>query len=195
MVIGEFQRHAVGDDRALADRNVREWAGMDKDGLSLDGLEEIRIDRLDHPGGHRPRHIQVGGGDRLPLFVVGHDDPPHSLPKIPESRRDGEDRHDLRTYGDGKTGAHHETVHLPAETDHDLAEGLGTEVDRPFHLDIPRIDVEPPEVLGGQHRIVIVEFVLHPRGQRDHRQIVGAGHTVDVAGEPQGKGGKRDALG
>ena len=37
--------------------------------------------------------------------------------------------------------------------------------------------------------------MLHPRGQGDHRQVVGVGDAVDVAGETEGKGGQGNALG
>ena len=37
--------------------------------------------------------------------------------------------------------------------------------------------------------------MLHPRGQGHHGQVVGVGDGVDVAGEPDGEGRQRDALG
>jgi hypothetical protein len=47
----------------------------------------------------------------------------------------------------------------------------------------------------GQSLVVVVSLVLHAGGQGDHGQVVGVHHGVDVAGQPQRKLGKRNALG
>ena len=80
MVVGQLQGDAVGDDRALADGDVGEGTGVDEDRLPFERLQEVGIDRLDHPGGHRAGHVEVGRRHRIALLVVGHDDRPHPLP-------------------------------------------------------------------------------------------------------------------
>ena len=77
VVVGQPRAELVGDDRALADGDVGERAGVHEDRLALDGLQQVRIDGLDHPGGHGAVHFEVGGGD-LPAAACRR--PPRSCP-------------------------------------------------------------------------------------------------------------------
>jgi len=84
---------------------------------------------------------------------------------------------------------------LAALADADMAQRLGAEVDGPADLDPLRIDVETLEIAAGQPGVVVVALVLHPRRQRDHRQVVGVGDAIDVAGQANRDGRQGDALG
>jgi hypothetical protein len=52
----------------------------------------------------------------------------------------------------------------------------------------------PLQPLFGQLLVVAVTFVLHPGGDGHHGQIVGIGNTIDIAGQSDGQGTRRDAL-
>ncbi len=190
-----FGGDQVGDDAALADGDICEGAGMNEDGLAFDGLDEVGIERIDHPGGHGAIDFKVGGGDGFSVFVVGDDDFGHATAEVGQAGRDGQNGHDFAGDGNLCAGFHLEAVELAAFADGDVAQGLSAEIDSPFDLDVFGVDVEAFETDLGQACVVVVVFVLHPGGQRDHGQIVGTGDTFDVAGQADGEGNHRYALG
>ena len=163
-------------------------------GLPLDGLEQVGVDGVAHPRGHRARHFEVFGGDRIALLVVGDHDLAHAPPKVRHVAEDREDRHHLRGHRDVEARRHHEAVLLASDADDDVAQGLSAEVDHPAHLHPVGVDVESPQVSLGEPRVAVVELVLHARGERDHAEVVGVDERVDVAGETERELGERNAL-
>ena len=194
VVVGELERDLVGHDRGLSDRDVGEGAGVHEAGLPLDGLEQVGVDGIAHPRGHRARHFEVFGGDRIALLVVGDHDLAHAPPEVRHVAEDRKDRHHLGGHRNVEARRHHETVLLAPDTDDDVAQGLGAEVDHPAHLHPVGIDVESPQVSLRQSRVAVVELVLHARGERDHAEVVGIDERVDVSGEAERELGERDAL-
>ena len=63
-VVGELQRDPVLDDRVVRVGDVAERPGVDQHRLALERLDQVRLDRVLHHDGHRPRHPEVLGGDR-----------------------------------------------------------------------------------------------------------------------------------
>ncbi len=52
-VVGELQRDAVLDDRVVRVGDVAERTGVQQDRLSLERLDEVRLDRVAHDHRHR----------------------------------------------------------------------------------------------------------------------------------------------
>ena len=52
-VVAELQRNAVGDERVVPVRDVREGAAMNDRRLPLERLHEVRLDRVLQEDGHR----------------------------------------------------------------------------------------------------------------------------------------------
>jgi hypothetical protein len=94
-----------------------------------------------------------------------------------------------------ETGLHHEPVHFSAKADDDAPKGLGAEINSPFPLHSPWIDVQPLQSTFRELLIGVVELVLEAGGEGDHGQVVGAGDGVDIAGEAEGKLGHGDKKG
>ena len=169
---------------------------MNEHGLAFDGLDEVGLDGVDHPGGHGARHLQIFGGHGLARPVVGHDDAAEAFAHVLEVAGHGKDGHDFGRHGNVEMGGHHEAVGLAAHADDYVAQGLTAEVDDPVHAHVGGIDVQTG--LTGKTEqlfVVVVAFVLHAGGERHHGQVVGVGDGIDVAGEAQGVLRERNALG
>ena len=69
-VVGELQRDAVGDERVVAVRDVRERAAVHERGLALERLHQVRLDRLLEQHRHRAGRPQLLGGDGLAVVGV-----------------------------------------------------------------------------------------------------------------------------
>ena len=165
VVVEQLQADPIGDDRALADGDVGEGTGVDQRGLTLDGLEEVRVDGPGHEGCHGAAHFQVAGGHGFGGLVEGHRDFIHALAQIGQVSYHGQDGHELGTDGDAELALHGVAVEPSAEADDDVAQGLGAEVDDPAHLHAGGIDIqarhagEPLQLFIG-----IVALVLHACG-------------------------------
>ena len=133
--------------------------------------------------------------DRLSRFAVRHDDPSHALTQVRQGGGNGKDGHDLGRDGDLEPALHHEPVHVGAQADDDLPHGLRAEVDGPALRDVARVDVQALQAALLQARVPVVELMLQPGGERHHGEVVRVRDGVDVAGEPQGEVGERNALG
>ena len=187
VVIAQLGSDHVGDNRALAYSDIGERPRMHKYGLALDGLQQVRIYRIDHPGGHSAVYLEVGGRYFVALLVVSHYDFGDALTHVLEIAGDREDRHYFAGDGDLEARVHLEAVHLAALAYPDVAQSLGTEVHGPFHLNGVGVDIYSFQVAFCQPGIVIVAFVLHARVKRDHTKIVSVGDTVDIARQADGK--------
>ncbi len=68
-VLAELEPDAIGDERVVAVRDVRERAAVDERRLALERLDEVRLDRVLEDDGHRARRLDVLGRDRLALVA------------------------------------------------------------------------------------------------------------------------------
>ncbi len=63
--VAELERDTVGDEGVVAVRDVREGAAVDEGRLSLECLDEVRLDRVLQQHGHRAGRLQLLRGDEL----------------------------------------------------------------------------------------------------------------------------------
>ena len=168
--VAELERDAVGDERVVAVRDVRERAAVDEGRLALERLDEVRLDRLLEQHRHRARGLQLLGGHGLALVRRADRDRAEPRAQVVEVARDRDDRHHLGRGGDVEAGLARVAVRAPAEADHDVAQGAVVDVDAAPPRDRERVDAE----------LVAVEQV-----SLEHRreQVVRGADRVDVAGE------------
>ena len=72
----------VGDHRGVAGGDVAERPGVHQYRGVLQGLQQVRLDRIPQQHGHRPRAVQLLGGHRSAVGGVADHDPPQPLPQV-----------------------------------------------------------------------------------------------------------------
>ena len=156
---------------------------MDQTGLAFNGLHEVGIYCLNHPGCHCTGNLEILGGDGLSCLVVCHNDLANALPEVLEIRCNSKDRHDLGRNGNVKTALHGHAIHASAKTQGDIPEALGTEVNNPLELNALWMDIKPLQVTEGKLLVSVVGLMLHACSERNHTQVVGIHNGIDVAGK------------
>ena len=103
-VLAELEPDAIGHERVVAVRDVRERAAVDERRLALERLHEVRLDRVLEHDRHCARGLDVLGRHRLALVRLADRDPPEPLAQVGEVARDGDETHDLARGGDVEAG-------------------------------------------------------------------------------------------
>ena len=170
--VAELECDAVGDQRVVAVRDVRERAAVDEGRLTLERLNEVRLDRLLEEDGHRACGLQLLGGHRLALVRRADRDRAEPRAQVEEIARDRDDRHHLGRGGDVEAGLAGVTVRATAEADRDVPQGAIVDVDAAPPRDRERVDAE---------LVAMEQMSLEHRGE----QVVRGADRVDVAGEVQ----------
>ena len=124
-VLAELEPDAVGDERVVAVRDVRERPAVDERGLALERLHEVRLDRVLQDDGHRARRADLLRGDRLAFVGLPDGDAPEPLAQVGEIARDGDEPHDLARRGDVEAGLARCAVRAAAEARDDVPRGSG----------------------------------------------------------------------
>lgn len=153
-------------------RDVAERAGVHQGGRALQGLQQVRRERVAQDHRHRPGAPDLLRGDRLAVAVVADDDPGQPVAQVPQRGRQRQDRHDLAGRGDVERRLARDPVHPPAEAEHHVAQGPVVDVEHPVPGD--RVLRQP----GG---VALVEVVVQDRGEH----VVRRGDGVEVAGQVQ----------
>jgi len=95
VVVGKFQRYPVGNNRRLANGDIGKRTCMNHNRLAFQGLHHVRVNRINHPGGHGTVHFKISGGDRSILLVIGYNHLTDPLAHIFQVIGNGENSHDL----------------------------------------------------------------------------------------------------
>ena len=162
------ERDPVGEHRVVAVGDVRERPAVDECRPALEGLEQVRLDRVLEEDGHRAGDLQVLGGDRLPVARRGQDHPAEPGAQVRQVRGQREDRHDLRGDRDDELGLAGVAVLATAEPDDDLPQRA--------IADVEHARPEDPELVDAQG-VAVVDVVVDEGG----REVVGRADRVDVA--------------
>ena len=175
------ERKPVGDDRVVAMGDVRERAAMDEGGTALEGLEQVRLDRVGQQGRHRARDAQILGGDRRAILASGHHHPAQTCAEVMDVMGQGQDRHHLGSDRDDEFGLARDAVLLAAEPDDHPSNGAIADVHDARPEDRERIDPEG---------VAVMEVVVDERGP----EVVGGTDRMDVAGQVKVEVSHRDDL-
>ena len=140
-VVGQLHGDLVGDDRVVALRDVGERPGVDEARVALEGLHEVRLERVLEEDGHRAGRLDVLGGQRLAVGAVAEGDASETLAQVLERRGETEDGHDLAGHRDVVAGLTREAVELAAQPDDDVAQGAVVQVDDAPPRDGERVDL------------------------------------------------------
>ncbi len=163
-------------------RDVRERPAVDERRLSLERLDEIRLDRVLEQHGHRAGRLQLLRRHGLAVVGVADGDRAETGAQVLQVGCDRRDRHHLGRGGDVEAGLAQEAVGLAAEPDDDVAERTVVDVHAAPPADRQRIDAED---------VSVQQVRLEHGGQ----QVVRGADRVDVAGEVQVHVLHRDDLG
>ena len=151
-VLAELEPDAVGDERVVAVRDVRERAAVDERRLPLEGLDEVRLDRVLQQHGHRAGRAELLGGHRLALERPADGDPAEPLAQVAEVAGDGDEAHDLARRGDVEPGLARVPVHAAAEPGDDVAQRAVVHVHAAPPRDRERVDAAARSRAAGARR-------------------------------------------
>ena len=150
-------------------RDVRERARVHESRLALEGLHEVRLDRVLQEDGHRTRDLELFGGHRSALERRRDGDRAQAVPEIVAVAGHGEHRHHLGGGGDVEAALTRERPVL-AEPDGDPAQDAVFDVETAAPGDRRRVDSE-----------LVPMQQVRVDGRRE--QVVRRGDRVQVAGE------------
>ena len=158
-VVRTCEGYVIGDDRRVAVSDVGERAAVDEGGVALEGLDEVRHQRLSHQQSHRSGGTDVVGGNRIAGVRLGDDDAPDAGAQIHVVLRQREYGHHLAGRGDVEAVGADDAVGSTAQTDGDLPQAAVVHVDGAGPVDSVDVDVQlvaPMEVVVDDGRAQVV---------------------------------------
>ena len=170
--VAEREAELRRDDGVAAVRDVAERTAVHQRGPALECLHQVRIDRVLEQQRHRTLSLQVAGAHGRLVAAQSNDDPREPHFEILESRRQRENRHDLRAGDDDETLFARRAATQPAQTHDDVAQRAVVHVDGARPRDAADVQTR---------RIAVVQMRVEHRGE----QVVRAGDGVKIAGEMQ----------
>ena len=154
---------------------------MDEGGLTLERLDEIRLDRLLEHDRERACRAELLRGHRLALVRLADGDLPEPLAQIGEIARHRDHGHDLARRGDVEAGLARIAVRLAAEAGDDVTQRA-----------VVHVQAAPP---GDRDRIEAEEVPMHEvRVDQRREQVVRGRDRVQIAGEVEVQVLHRDDL-
>ena len=168
-VVGELQPDEVGDERAVAVRDVREGPSVDERRLAFERLHEIGLERVLEENGHRAGDLELLGRHRLAVVRRRERDRAEAAPDVSAVGGHRHQRHHLGGGRDVEPRLARERLVL-SDPDVDAAQKAILDVQAAAPRDIRRVDAE----------VVAVDDV---RGDRGGKEVVGGSDRVQVAGE------------
>ena len=153
-------------------RDVAERATVHQCRPTLERLDEVRVDRVPEEQCHRAVRLEIAGADGGLVSPQSDDDAGQPRFEIFDSRRQGENRHDLRAGDDDESLFAGRTAVHPAQPHDDAAQGAVVHVDRARPHDAARVDAEG---------VAVMQLRVEHRRQ----QVVRARDCVEVAGKVQ----------
>lgn len=171
-VVRELQGRRRRQHRVAAVGDVGERTAVNKHGIVLQRLHEVRLQRILQQHRHGAIGFQIAGADRLLVARVGDDDVAEPLFEILQIPGEAENGHHLGCDGDVEAALARISVRNAAERIDDLAECAVVDVEDALPADAALVDAES---------ITPVDVVVNERRQK----IVCGGDRVKVAGEVQ----------
>ena len=153
-------------------RDVGERAAVDERRGMLEGLHEVRLQRVLEQRGHRALCIQVACGDGLFVIGVADDEARQTLLEVGDVGSEAEHCHDLGGDGDVVAVLTRGAVDSAAQAVHDEAE-----------LTVVHIDAAAPGDAAGVNAeaVALINMVIQHGG----KEVVRSADGVEVAGEVQ----------
>ncbi len=169
-VVRVREGHLRREDRVAAVRDVRERPAVDERGDAVEGLDEVRLQRVLEEDHHRADGVEVARRHGR-LRVRERDDHPREAPaQVVLALGETERRHDLRGGRDVETGLPRDALERAAEADDDVPERAVVHVDHAAQDDAARVDSE---------RAVVLEVVVEERRE----EVVRRRDRMEVARE------------
>ena len=151
-VLAELEPDAIGDERVVAVRDVRERSAVDEGRLTLERLHEVRLDRVLEDDGHRAGGLDVLSRDRLALVRLPDGDPAEPLAQVGEVAGHGDETHDLARRGDVEAGLTRRAVRASTQARDDVPEIPVVHVHAAAPGDRERVEARPRSRGGDARR-------------------------------------------
>ncbi len=180
-VLAELEGDAVGDERVVAVRDVREGAAVHERGLPFERLHEVRLDRVLQQHRERARRLELLRRDRLAIVRLADGDASEPLAQVGQVAGDGDEAHDLAGRGDVEPRLPRVAVGAPAEARDDVAQRAVVHVHAAPPRDRERVDAE---------LVAVQDVRVDQRGE----QVVRRRDGVQVTGEVEVQVLHRDDL-
>ena len=180
--VGEPEGQLGGDEGVAAVGDVAEGTAVDDGRAPLEGLHQVREHRVAEEEGHRPRRLDLLGGDRLLVAGEPDHDPAEAGLEVGQVAREAEDRHDLGARHDHPLLLAHRPGVDAAQRQDRVPEGAVVHVDGAGPGDAPGVQLQG---------VAPMQMVVDHRAE----EVVRAGDGVEVAGEVEVDLVHRDHLG
>ncbi len=162
--VAQRQRHLRRDDGVGPLGDVREGAAVYEGRRTLDGLDEVGLERVAQQDRHRARGAEVARVHRLPLIREADEDVAEAALEVAQVLGQAEDSHNLRGRGDVEEGLVRHAVGWFAEADDDVAKLAVVDVEDPA----------PPHAARVEHGLEApVDVVVDHRGEEVVRRADG----------------------
>ena len=170
-VIGRGQRHARGQDRVAAVRDIGEWSAVYERRRRFGRLDQVGHQGLVQDRGHRAGDADRLGQHGLAARRVADQDPIEPGPQIGRRIGEAENGHDLTGRGDIEARLARNSLRTAAQADHDVPQRPIVHVEGALPEDASGVEVDIAE--------------MKPVVDRGGEQVVGRRDRVEVAGELQ----------
>ena len=171
-VVRQLEGSVGGGDGVAAVGNIGEGAAVDEGRSILQCLHQVGLDGVLQEGGHGALGLQIGGGDRLVVVGVAHNDAGQPLLQVLQAGGETQHRHDLAGHGDVEPVLPGHALHPAAQTVHDVPELAVVHVHAAPPRDLLHVDAEG---------VALLNVVIQHGGQ----QVVGRADGVKIAGKVQ----------
>ena len=140
-VVGELQPDEIGDERAVAVRDVRKGPSVDERRLAFERLHEIGLERVLEENGHRAGDLELLGRHRVAVVRPRDRDRAEAAPDISAVAGHRHQRHHLGGGRDVEPRLARERLVL-SDPDVDAAQEAILDVQAAAPRDIRRVDAE-----------------------------------------------------
>ena len=171
-VVRELQRRLGRDHRVAPVRDIGERAAVNEGGVVLEGLHEIRLQRVLQQDRHRTVRLEVARMHGLLVARVADDDLAEPRLEIGERLRKAEDRHDFGGDDDVEAVLPRKAVARAAQRDGDVSQRAVVHVHDALPRNASHVDAQ---------RVAVVDVIVEERGE----EVVGHADRVEIAGEMQ----------
>jgi hypothetical protein len=136
----------------------------------LQGLNQVGLERVLEQHRHRPLSLQIPGGHRLTVVIVGDDYPGQPVFEVGDRDREAQNSHHLRCHGNIEAILPRHSIGFTSQTDNYLPKGTVVHIHYSLEDNPPGINVEP---------VSLLERIIQQSGQ----EIMGRRDRVEITGK------------
>ncbi len=182
-IIATLDTDQIGEDAAVAVRDIGKRTSMDQRRCIFQCLQQVRPQRIFHQDSHRPGCTNLLGSDRFFVIRIANNCSTKSFTHILQRGRERQNCHDFAGNGDVKARlAYDSAFELAAQANDNTAQRPILDIQHAFPGNLVEVNIE---------RVAAHQAIVDHGGQ----QIIGGAHRVNVASQMQVERFHRDNLG